>query len=264
MQEQLEVAASRMGLPTPEFRTPFAQQILAGDCEDLVRAYMRMIEIYNAGTYPYGKRYVLGVGLLTEHSQRLDDYTSGGDWWHELAHVLPEDLRSEWVDGKLIWACEVEHFFHRADSTILPIEFPTLVVEFLAWLVFIADGGVPSGTRRHQRDWRYRSRSQYGPAPRPGADDLFRRRRETARAAGPTAARAQAFLSCIAVFDAAFDAGWLVEGGGKWLCPPPGVTAGRIRLSAIHMASPLEVKRFAAKLRRAGVAVPNLTTEVAA
>ncbi|CAM4034137.1 hypothetical protein TSST111916_19015 [Tsukamurella strandjordii] len=239
--DDFQAAASRMGLPTLEFRTPLAQRIQCGDAEELVSGYMLLIE--RCETHRYDILSTLGARTyrVSElHCALLD----------ALGHSEVDD--GFWSMSGSLAQGEAEHLLHRLDGdALLPTQMVDPTVEFLAWIAHVADLDVELGTVRLMGYKRASSERRNA--------TVRAARLDTARALNPSGAAAER-LWCIGVLDAALAAGWTWQRYGPHrlpLDPPAEVEAPWISLRCIDPNDRASVKKLAAKLRRAGVSVPE-------
>ncbi|MBS4102763.1 hypothetical protein [Tsukamurella paurometabola] len=235
--DDLQAAAARMGLPPLEFRTPLAWRIQAGDVQDLVTGYMDLLAEYQA------RDRLCTVGRLLQLSYFASPFARTCE--REFGHV-----------GHLLANAEEGILGLRvAGEILLPQEIPLLVCEFLAWSAYVADLDLSPPGAGNPWQWVWRR-----------WPSIYATRRETLRALQlPDAPGTRVWF--LDVLDAAFEAGWTRRPGihhGLPLDPPPGTDTPWIKLAAIDPGDLAAVKRFAAKLRRAGVTVPEPPTAQAA
>ncbi|KXO92770.1 Uncharacterised protein (plasmid) [Tsukamurella tyrosinosolvens] len=231
--DELQAAAERMGLPPLKFHTPLAQRIQRGDVEEVISGYMAVFTDYQSGD----RRCTVG---------RL--------------------LQLSYLSSPFAWTCEQEFgpqvgstFANNEDAflglrvageVLLPQEIVDVICEFLACSVYVADlASQPSADEPDPWEWAWS-----------GWPPIHSLRLETMRAIGVSGAPATR-IWFLDMLDEAFAAGWTIRRrGGLLFDPPEGTDSPWIKLAAIDPGNLASVKRFASKLRRAGVTVPERPT----
>ncbi|BDD81238.1 hypothetical protein TPB0596_10010 [Tsukamurella pulmonis] len=229
--DDLQAAAARMGLPPLQFRTELAQRIQQGDAEELVSGYMAVLTDYQSGDRQ------CTVGRLLQLS-----YLGTPFAWTCERELGPEV-------GSIFANCEDAFLGLRvAGEILLPQEIIDLTCEFLAWTAHVADlDDLQPPADEDPWEWVWR-----------GWPPIHALRLKTLRA--QRLAGWSTRLWFLSVLDAAFAAGWTIRRRGERGLPsdpPEGTDSSWIKLAAIDPGDLASVKRFASKLRRAGIQVPE-------